>query len=98
MIVNELINCYGYPYRRSYGSAKIRETQFMSTEILLLADETCIIYNLDDQKSGSFSASVYNHHLREYTERDNEMLINSVYSSHYSLLLDRPLNPEGHDS
>lgn len=98
MIVNELINCYGYPYRRSYGSAKIRETQFMSTEILLLADETCIIYNLDDQKSGSFSASVYNYHLREYIERDNEMLINSVYSSHYFLLLDRPLNPEGHDS
>lgn len=96
MIVNELINCYGYPYRRSYGSAKIRETQFMSTEILLLADETCIIYDLDAQKSGSLPASVYNHHLREYIERDNEMLI--IYSSHYSLLLDRPLNPEGHDS
>jgi len=94
MIVNELINCYGYPYRGSYGSAKIRETQFMSTEIFLLADETCIIYDLDDQKSGSFSASVYNYLLREYIERDNEMLINSVsYSSHYSLLLDRTVEP-----
>lgn len=69
MIVNELINCYGYPYRGSYGSAKIRETQFMSTEIFLLADETCIIYDLDDQKGGSFSASVYNHLLRELSYR-----------------------------